>query len=402
MKHKLTSGFVRKDFEDEAFISDNDFTDITTLSLREHSHLYKARRRGQLWVLKGLREEEREIPFYQNLLKKEYDILTKLQHPSIVHVYEWREIKDLGPCIVMEYIDGKALDEMLDGSRQARRKMAFEIAGIVEYIHHMQIVHRDLKPENILVTHNGRHIKIIDFGLADTDSHIILKQPAGTDGYMSPEQETLPHPDVRNDIYSLGCIFGEMKLGWIYERLIQRMKKPIDKRPASMQEVLKSMNDARLKPLRIAASFFSVVILGAAAMAFSIQQPATPETAEVPKIVKDTVVVHTRQIVKQTPVDTHIQTVERIKTKGKKMIDDYFRAVNFTALIDTFDINGTSFVDYGKIQQEATRRLLDYVDKQKNTLNEDELIALNIYLTTQINKHTAPIRKKLDQQCSKS
>ena len=61
-----------------------------------------------------------------------------------------------------------------------------------------------------MLTRNGQHVKIIDFSLADTDSHAILKQPSGTRQYMAPEQETMTTPDVRNDIYSVGVIIDEI------------------------------------------------------------------------------------------------------------------------------------------------------------------------------------------------
>lgn len=67
-----------------------------------------------------------------------------------------------------------------------------------------------LKPSNVMITHNGGYVKLIDFGLADTDSHTILKQPAGTLSYMAPEQAQMAQADVRNDIYSLGVIMQEM------------------------------------------------------------------------------------------------------------------------------------------------------------------------------------------------
>ncbi len=67
---------------------------------------------------------------------------------------------------------------------------------------------------NIIVKakRNGGNIKLIDFGLSDTDNYAIYKQPAGTKGYISPEQEKACITDIRNDIYSLGCIMEEMKL----------------------------------------------------------------------------------------------------------------------------------------------------------------------------------------------
>ena len=60
------------------------------------------------------------------------------------------------------------------------RRIAAELADAVAYVHLQQVVHRDLKPSNIMITHNGHYVKLIDFGLADTDSHAILKHPAYT------------------------------------------------------------------------------------------------------------------------------------------------------------------------------------------------------------------------------
>lgn len=73
------------------------------------------------------------------------------------------------------------------------------------------MIHRDLKPSNIMITHNGQNVKLIDFGLSDSDSFCVLKSPAGTSGYIAPEQ-MLPgaKAEPRADIYSLGMVLGDM------------------------------------------------------------------------------------------------------------------------------------------------------------------------------------------------
>ena len=110
----------------------------------------------------------------------------------------------------MEYIDGIHLREYLNSKNYNSHvilKILDELCQALSYIHSLQIIHRDLKPENILITRNGSNVKLIDFGLSDTDSYSILKHPAGTLKYASPEQK-VPQTTIYNkaDIYSLGVI----------------------------------------------------------------------------------------------------------------------------------------------------------------------------------------------------
>jgi serine/threonine protein kinase len=116
--------------------------------------------------------------------------------------------------------------------------VAGELAEALAYVHSLGIVHRDLKPKNIMVTRNGERVKIIDFGLADSDRNAVLKQPAGTLSYMSPEQTQGSVPDMRNDIYSLGLILEELQLGRAYKKVVERCLMPIDRRWNNMEEIL--------------------------------------------------------------------------------------------------------------------------------------------------------------------
>ncbi len=166
-----------------------------------------------------------------------------MQHPSIVACTGLEHVDNFGQCIIMEWIDGVSLKEWLQQrhSKQERRNIALQLLDAFDYIHGKQTVHRDLKPSNIMITRNGSNVKLIDFGLSDTDDFAIFKQPAGTLEYISPEQQTANITDIRNDIYSLGCIFDELKLGLCYNKIIKRCKAPVNQRYRNVFEINRSI-----------------------------------------------------------------------------------------------------------------------------------------------------------------
>ena len=176
--------------------------------------LVLATRDGKRFVLKGLKQEYRDIALYQQLMRKELDIHGSLDHPHIVKCYGADTVEGLGACVVMEYVEGASLRTLLQTESidiETVHRIASQLADALSYLHARQIVHRDLKPENILITENGRNVKLIDFGLSDTDSYHILKQPAGTLRYMAPEMlGQHAKGDLRVDLYSFGKILSEM------------------------------------------------------------------------------------------------------------------------------------------------------------------------------------------------
>lgn len=209
-----SSGFVFQDCHSETKSSLYDIKEIET---KGYSSLHTATYLGKKVILKGLKPEFKNERFYQDLLKKEFEISRSLDHPNIVKTIDLQNIPNLGDCIVMEYIEGLTLTEFIEGhkvtksqSRKAKdvyEKIFNELLDAMEYFHSKQIIHRDLKPSNILITNNGNNVKIIDFGLSDTDDYVVLKQAAGTRKYAAPEQ-MIPNNtiDCRSDIYSLGII----------------------------------------------------------------------------------------------------------------------------------------------------------------------------------------------------
>lgn len=229
------------DSETSGFVTPTDtatsarFEDVHEISCKGYNSLARARRYGRWWVLKGLKPEYRERQLYKMMLQKEFDLLVSLQHPGIVAATSLEEVDGRGLCIVMEWIDGENLDNWLAGKTEKERlSVAHQLLDAVRYVHARQLVHRDLKPSNVMVMRNGQNVKLIDFGLADADSFAIFKQPAGTEGYISPEQARDRITDQRNDIYSIGCILEALLPEKRYRKVVARCKAPLEKRYAGV------------------------------------------------------------------------------------------------------------------------------------------------------------------------
>lgn len=172
--------------------------------------LYTAVRYGKRYILKGLKEDYRNDPVYNLVLRKEFEIGISIDQPCIRRTVGFEEIPGIGRVIVLEYIDGITLDKAIKEGRintSNAHRVASQLAAALSYLHSRQIIHRDLKPGNILITYTGNDVKLIDMSLADSESYLILKDPAGTKNYMAPELfEPQARPSVTSDIYSFGLI----------------------------------------------------------------------------------------------------------------------------------------------------------------------------------------------------
>jgi len=175
---------------------------------------------GRMVAVKTIRlapcSEQDEEEFRARLLR-EAEAAARLTHPGIVTIFDVGHDENHEPYFVMEYVDGKGLDQLIKAkalSLEGAIDISIQLAEALDYAHRQGIVHRDIKPSNILITPEGR-AKITDFGIAKVDiSQITLPGVMlGTPAYMAPEQLLGGAVDGRADLFSLGVVLYIMTTG---------------------------------------------------------------------------------------------------------------------------------------------------------------------------------------------
>lgn len=240
-------------FEKEVFLQkDNDnFHDYKLLKTTAYSKLWRVSRDGKYFLIKTTKDNsEHQI----SMLRREYELSIGCDNPNIVHVFTYERNLPEGEGIVMEYIEGRTLDEFLleKPSLKSKQRIFGELLSAVNYLHKRGIIHNDLKPENILITRADNTLKIIDFGLADNDAFYVLKTLGCTQRYASPEllsqdvrtrlATSKQKIDARSDIYSIGIIMREIYDGR-YKRIINKcIKEKADDRFSDVAALQRKWN----------------------------------------------------------------------------------------------------------------------------------------------------------------
>ncbi|MXN62679.1 Stk1 family PASTA domain-containing Ser/Thr kinase [Bacillus sp. BGMRC0062] len=189
-------------------------------------HVGQDVRLGRQVAIKILRPELAADETFHERFQREAHAVASLNHHSIVAIYDTGEIRPqspdgvLRPYIVMEYVPGETLRELIHGPGVAPHEAVEYMLGIVDalsFSHRAGIVHRDIKPANVKVTPDGS-VKVMDFGIAraveDTQAALTQSQAVlGTAQYLSPEQARGAAVDPRSDLYSAACVLFEMLTG---------------------------------------------------------------------------------------------------------------------------------------------------------------------------------------------
>ncbi len=207
---------------------------------------------GRVVALKALKSQIAPTSSFGDQLEREATILADLAHPNVVLLLEASRTESGRPYVVLEWIDGPSLHDVLTAVEEASTRrsrsrdktakktlsvpaalaIACGICAALEHIHERDVVHRDVKPSNVLLSKTG-HVKVIDFGIAQRPRTASMSDTLGTEGitasgrmapeqvkdafgtpaYMSPEQILGDFVDGRSDLFSLGVVLYQMLSG---------------------------------------------------------------------------------------------------------------------------------------------------------------------------------------------
>jgi serine/threonine-protein kinase len=206
---------------------------------------------GKRYALKIVRKQEPEDDVYIEQAKTEYEAGQKLNHSAIAKIYDFRQRKSwfkvTGCELLMEYVDGKSLDEV-EAPELGQLALIFcQVASALSHMHRRGVYHGDLKPHNIMLSKSGQ-VKLIDFGTAwlrGQDKNRIQ----GTPQYMAPEQAVDKVVDEKTDVYNFGATMYRMFTGRFVQ---QAMPKPGEERKVTLPNKINPRIPADLNTLIVA------------------------------------------------------------------------------------------------------------------------------------------------------
>jgi serine/threonine-protein kinase len=206
-------------------VLDERFEIVEVINRSAMSSVYKAvdLRSGRPVALKVPLPSLEGDPAAFSRFQREEEIGRSLDHPGVLKILEVDDSAKSRPYLVMEFLEGRTLDQLLRQTSPLPEAQALRIGSQVcdalAYLHGRGIVHRDLKPQNLMLCHDGS-LRIMDFGIAKAAASRRLtfggfSPTMGTPDYMAPEQVKGQRGDERTDLYSLGAILYEMTTGHV-------------------------------------------------------------------------------------------------------------------------------------------------------------------------------------------
>lgn len=195
--------------------------------------------------------------------KNEAEISAQINHPNVATLYNFIEQEDKS-YIIMEYVEGFTLEQLLNKKGELTVKESIEIAIQIlkglSAAHALNILHRDLKPANVMISNNG-YVKLMDFGIAlmeNTTRLTTQNKVIGTIDYMAPELFTGDLPSVQSDLYAVGIMLYEMLKGiplyqanseasLMYQIIHQKAKLELSGKKKQLEKVISKLVDKQSK-----------------------------------------------------------------------------------------------------------------------------------------------------------
>ena len=167
----------------------------------EFYDIYTAKKYGKWLMLKTLKKQYRDVPEYQEMIEKEFDIRYNLAHPHIVMINDFEEVPGIGMCIITDDVYGDSLRKLINENRVTKAhidKLRNQLVDAMEYIQTEHIIHHPIRPEGIIFTENIGNLKLIDVGF-DQKNHLTQVDTAeDICNYGKTVLEALDHSDYQD------------------------------------------------------------------------------------------------------------------------------------------------------------------------------------------------------------
>lgn len=254
------------------------------LFVHGHHVFGRCRAHGRVWFTKSVVAGERDLTAHLTRLRKEFEIGLELNHPGVVRMVAYADIPSAGHSIVMENVQSMPLGSYIakeNPDRKERSRIASAIIDTMAYVHSKGIVHLDLKPDNILVTDSGYPVRIIDFGLSDSNDFAVLKQVGGTPDYAAPEQFSPGYKaHASADVWAIARIFKQLELPGIPRSVMHRcLQKEASSRIPSATALKESIKSQKQKARGL--TWLASVVLVIAAGTFWATRAQRPQPTAV-------------------------------------------------------------------------------------------------------------------------
>ncbi len=240
----------------------------------EFYDVYTAKKHGKWHMLKTLKSQYRDLPEYQAMIEKEFDVRYNLAHPNIVMITDFDDVPNVGRCIVTDDVYGDSLRKLIDERRVTPsmiEQLRHDLLGAIDYIQSNHIVHSPIVPERIFFTEIGGKLKLIDVGF--------------------DQRGNLEPAEVSEDIFNYGMILKEAieSTGEKYPLLRKISERCINPNHQSryhdVQELHLALEQKSSNQIYILCIVFLTIMTLILAWLNSPYRPMPPEKAEVESIV---------------------------------------------------------------------------------------------------------------------